>query len=250
MTDVLGWRCKFGIVTPSPNSVVQPEYDDMRPPGVTNHLARMHIEVPPVSGDKAFQELVRLIDESMEPALDRVMTVDPDHLILGVSVEAVWHGLAGAEKVRERMRAKGKGIDCTTAAEAVPNALRSVGAGPRIAVISPYTESGNDAVVRYFAECGYDAVRAMTILRDGPPKRFYNLTPDEIRRTLQAIDGDDVSAIVQFGANVPMARVAAHAETWLGKPVIAVNTATYWQALRVRGIHDKIVGYGQLLERH
>jgi maleate isomerase len=104
--------------------------------------------------------------------------------------------------------------------------------------------------VRYFAECGYEAVRAMTILREGPPKRFYNLTPDEIRRTLQAIDGADVSAIVQFGANVPMARIAAHAETWLGKPVIAVNTATYWQALRVRGIQDKITGYGQLLERH
>jgi len=250
VTDVLGWRCKFGVVTPSPNSVVQPEYDAMRPVGVTNHLARMHIEVPPVAGDKAFQELVRLIDEALEPALERVMTVDPDHVILGVSVEAVWHGLAGAEKVRERIRAKSRGVDCTTAAEAMPAALQAVGAGSRIAVISPYTESGNDAVVRYFAECGIDAVRAMTILRDGPPKRFYNITPDEIRRTLQAIDGTDVSAIVQFGANVPNARVAADAEAWLGKPVIAVNTATYWHALRVRGIHDKIAGFGQLLERH
>lgn len=248
MTDTLGWRCKFGVVTPSPNTVVQPEYDDMRPVGVTNHLARMHIEVPPVAGDKAFQELVRLIDEALEPALDRVMTVEPDHMILGVSVEAVWHGLAGAEKVRERIRGR-TGIDCTTAAEAMPAALAAVGAGPRIAVISPYTESGNDAVVRFFAECGIEAVRAMTILRDGPPKRFSKITADEICRTLQAVDGRDVSAIVQFGANVPMARLAAEAERWLNKPVIAVNTATYWQALRSRGIQDKVAGYGQLLER-
>ena len=33
MADVLGWRCKFGVVTPSTNTVVQPEYDEMRPRG-------------------------------------------------------------------------------------------------------------------------------------------------------------------------------------------------------------------------
>jgi maleate isomerase len=248
VTDSLGWRCKFGVVTPSPNRVVQPEYDGMRPVGVTNHLARMHLDVPPVAGDKAFRELVRLIDEALEPAIDRVMTAAPDHLILGVSVEAVWHGLAGAERVRERMRSR-SGIDCTTAAEAVPAALEAVDAGPRIAVISPYTESGNEAVVRFFAECGIEVKRALTIVRDGPPKRFSEITEDECRRTLLAVDGADVSAIVQFGANVPMARLAAEAEHWLGKPVVAVNTATYWHALRSRGIQDKVAGYGQLLER-
>jgi len=249
VTDTLGWRCKFGVVTPSPNRVVQPEYDGMRPVGVTNHLARMHLDVPPVAGDKAFQELVRMIDEALEPAVERVMTAAPDHLVLGVSVEAVWNGLAGAEKVRERMRRTSGGIDCTTAAEAVPAALEAVGAGSRIAVISPYTESGNAAVVRFFAECGIDVPRALTIFRDGPPKRFSEITEDECRRTLQAVDGEDVSAIVQFGANVPMARLAGEAEHWLGKPVIGVNTATYWHALRRRGIHDKVAGYGQLLER-
>lgn len=248
MTDSLGWRCKFGVVTPSPNRVVQPEYDGMCPVGVTNHLARMHLDVPPVASDAAFQALVRLIDEALEPAIDRVMTASPDHLILGVSVEAVWHGLAGAEKVRARMRDRA-GIECTTAAEAMPAALQALGAGSRIAVISPYTESGNDAVVRYFAELGIEAVRAVTIFRDGPPKRFSEITEDEIRRTLLAVDGEDVSAIVQFGANVPMARLAAEAEHWLDKPVVAVNTATYWHALRGRGIADKVAGYGTLLER-
>ena len=44
MVDYLGYRAKMGVTTPSTNTVVQPEYDDMRPPGVTNHLGRMHIE--------------------------------------------------------------------------------------------------------------------------------------------------------------------------------------------------------------
>ena len=44
-----------------------------------------------------------------------------------------------------------------------------------------------------------------------------------------------------------MARLAAQAEVWLGKPVIAINTATYWYALRRNGIRDKVAGFGRLL---
>jgi maleate isomerase len=47
-----------------------------------------------------------------------------------------------------------------------------------------------------------------------------------------------------------MVRLAAAAELWLGKPVIAVNTATYWHALRANGIRDQIEGFGRLLAEH
>jgi maleate isomerase len=45
-----------------------------------------------------------------------------------------------------------------------------------------------------------------------------------------------------------MVKLAAEAELWLGKPVIAINAATYWHALRANGIEDKIPGLGRLLE--
>jgi maleate isomerase len=41
MGDVLGWRRKFGAIGPSTNTVVQPDYDAMRPVGVTNHYSRI-----------------------------------------------------------------------------------------------------------------------------------------------------------------------------------------------------------------
>jgi maleate isomerase len=55
---------------------------------------------------------------------------------------------------------------------------------------------------------------------------------------------------VQFGANLPMAELAAEAERWLGKPVIAVNVATYWHALRSNGITDRARGRGRLFWEH
>jgi maleate isomerase len=47
-----------------------------------------------------------------------------------------------------------------------------------------------------------------------------------------------------------MTAVAADAERWLAKPVIAINAATYWYALRQYGIKDKVYGWGSLLSEH
>ncbi len=44
--------------------------------------------------------------------------------------------------------------------------------------------------------------------------------------------------------------LAGEAERWLGIPVIAINVATYWSALRANGIEDRIRGFGSLLAEH
>jgi maleate isomerase len=74
--------------------------------------------------------------------------------------------------------------------------------------------------------------------------------PEELRPKLIELNGNgrDVDAIIQVGTNLSMVRLAAAAEMWLGKPVIAINTATYWHALRANKIMDKIPGLGRLLE--
>ena len=59
-----------------------------------------------------------------------------------------------------------------------------------------------------------------------------------------------MDAIVQVGTNLAFAHVAPMAEFWLGKPVIAINTATYWHALRRNGITDRLEGFGALMEEY
>ena len=73
---------------------------------------------------------------------------------------------------------------------------------------------------------------------------------EELRGVLQGLDGPDVDAIVQAGTNLSMVRLADEAERWLGKPVIAINAATFWHALRACGISDRFAGYGSLLREH
>lgn len=65
---------------------------------------------------------------------------------------------------------------------------------------------------------------------------------------LRKLDGDDVEAIVQVGTNLAAIKTCAEAERWLGKPVLAINAVTYWDALRRGGIADRIAGCGSTLE--
>ena len=73
------------------------------------------------------------------------------------------------------------------------------------------------------------------------------VTPQHLRGVLNHLNGPDVDAIVQVGTNLSMVSLAAEYEAKWDKPVIAINTATYWHALRSCGIEDRVEGLGRLL---
>ena len=80
------------------------------------------------------------------------------------------------------------------------------------------------------------------------PRTIAQVPVDDIRKALRELDGDDVDALLQVGTALPTVAVAAEAERWLGKPVLAINAVTYWDALRHCGIEDRVSGYGRMLE--
>jgi maleate isomerase len=251
MTDALGWRLKLGVVTPSVNTIVQPEYDDMRPRGVTNHVARIHIRDWVTNDGDDFAGLVRDIDKGVDDAVERVLTCEPDCVVLGVSIEAVWEDPRAGEAIRDRLRARfGAGLRLIHAGDAIPAALRAVGVeeGP-IGVITPYQPTSEPHLRAFVENCGYELKTAVH-LRAPTAVRIAHISRETLQRELKVIAAERPRAIVQFGANMCMGRIAAEAEQWLGLPVIAVNTATYWYALRSNAIDDQAEGFGQLLARY
>ena len=248
MTDALGWRMKFGVIAPSTNTVVQPEFDMMRPRGVTNHFARIHIPNDPLRGDDDFEKLIATVDRELLGAVDRVMTCEPGHLIMGMSSETFWGGLDGSERLRERIE-EHAGVAVTMGSDAARQGLRHYGDVKRIGVVTPYMPVADRQVRRFFTDCGFEVVRLVG-LKCASPVLIAHVGELELRDAIRAVDGPEVEAIVQVGTNLAMARLAAAAELWLGKPVLAINTATYWRALRRNGIADPIDGFGALLRDH
>lgn len=247
MSDSLGWRRKFAVLVPSTNTSVQPEFDSMRPVGVTNHTSRIRIPNIPLRSDDDFKHLIQLIVDAQDEAVDNVMSCEPDHLVLGISAETFWDGLDASIELKARLE-KRTGLPVSMGAEACNDALRLFNAR-RLGVITPYFPIGDQNVKRYFEQSGF-TVGALVGLKCKSPVDIAKVSEDQLRQAILQVDSDDVDIIVQVGTNLAMARLAANAEIWLGKPVIAINTAIYWHALRSAGIGDKLYGWGSLMEHH
>lgn len=245
MTDSLGWRKKFAVIAPSTNTSVQPEYDDMRPRGVTNHFSRIRIPDTKVTDDESFMTMLNTIRVATLDAVDDAMSMSPDYVVMGMSAETFWDGAEGADKMLNDLRAR-TGNDVAMGSHACDAAIKKYGDIKRIAIITPYMPVGDTQVRRFFEETGYE-VLAIKGLKCGSPSLIAHEQPQTLKRAIEEVNDAQVEAVIQCGTNLAFGKVAAAAEFWLEKPVIAINTATYWYALRQNGIDDKIAGYGSLL---
>ena len=248
MTDSLGPRMKFGVIAPSTNTSVQPEYDDMRPVGVTNHFGRIHIPDNPVNSDTDFERLLKHIRAETFNAVDQVKTCSPGALIMGMSAETFWNGLEGSQELEKQVSERA-GVPVAMGSDACRAALDTYGGIKRIAVLTPYMPVGDAQVRSFFADCGFEVVRLIG-LKCRSPQLIAHESRTKLRDAVIKLNGEDVDAIVQVGTNLAFARLAGIAEFWLDKPVIAINTATYWWALRQAGIRDRVSGFGKLLTEH
>ena len=104
MADHLGYRVKFGALGPSTNTIVQPDFDDLRPPGVTNHYSRIIIPNNPVADDAGFLALVANIQGATLDAVDVLKSCEMDYLVMGMSAATFWDGRKGAEKYLAMMQ--------------------------------------------------------------------------------------------------------------------------------------------------
>jgi len=249
MPDSLAARAKFGVLAPSTNTSVQPEFDAMRPWGVTHHHSRLVIPDRRVTDDASFLRMMDDIRGALFPALEAVMTCRPDHVVLGMSAETFWDGLQGSACLKKKLQ-KAAGCEVTMGSDACRAALRAYGRSvKRLGVITPYMPVGDRQVRRFFTDCGYQVVNLLGLKCRGPVLIAHQ-SKQQLRDAINRVNRGKVDAVVQVGTNLAMAQVAAMAEFWLDKPVIAINTATYWHALRRYGIKDRIQGWGSLLSGH
>ena len=246
MRDVQGWRKKFGVLGPSTNTIVQPDFEAMRPVGVTNHYSRIFTPDAQAVSNESFRAGANTIAENVVDAVKSVMTCKPDYLVMGMSAVTFFEGARGADAFQSKVEDV-SGVKISIGSHACTAALRAYGGVKRIAILSPYWPVMNAEVGRYFTDMGFTVVRDIPLQCRSWTNIAEQTTPT-LRDALRKLDGDDVDAIVQVGTNLSMVKLAAAAEMWLGKPIIAINTATYWHALRANGIEDKIEGFGRLLE--
>ncbi|GMG86312.1 maleate cis-trans isomerase family protein [Biformimicrobium ophioploci] len=248
-------RAQIGVIIPSTNTGVEYDLQQFRIDGVTWHPSRFWIELRNWSdevnrsGDDentVFERFLDIMRGEIPVSIRNVLSARVNHIMLGMSAETFWGGLEGNIAFEREIREQIGSLGLTTGATATKDALHCFGA-KRISVITPYPEVGDANVRRFFSDIGFEVVHVKGLNRPSATAIAETRIQD-VLDGIREIDGDDVDAIIQCGTNLSTLDIFPTLEHWLQKPLIPINVATMWHALRACGIEDRVSGKGRLLE--
>jgi maleate isomerase len=244
--DVLGYRAKIGILVPASNTIVEPEMASMQPEGVTNHVSRMSRVKRPAHDLELYKKFLgKSVD--MDEALDLLAVCEPNIIVHGHSVDSFVGGMAATLAMKAHMESVAGGIPVMLPSLAILKALELLGKPKKLGILTPWMPPADEACAAFFKEQGYD-VLAIKGLQHPTPLDIATATPELLNKTVDEINVPGVECIIKVGTNSSMARLVPDMERRLGKPVLTVNTVTYWAGLRAIGIQDKLRGFGRLAE--
>ena len=118
----------------------------MSVPGVTSHFSRIHIRDQNLDSDDGMERLLEQIRAEIGGACERVLTCEPDYMVMGMSAETFWDGVEGNREFMQQINDI-TGLDVATGAEACERALHLFGAR-KIGVVTPYQPIGDENVVQ------------------------------------------------------------------------------------------------------
>ena len=233
MPDRFGPRGVFALFIPLQNANMQPEYELLRPAGINNQIYRFTLEIP----DKVPEAVLRVVDQGLG--------CWPDMVVIGNSVEMrVWTP-AQHEDYKASLQEILGDIPVVTAADACVAGLKTLGA-KRIAALSPMSDVYSESVQAFYQTRGFD-VPYHAGLQVKKPEDIIKVTLDQAREGFRKIDHDDVDTFLHVGGALGIVDMLDELEKDLGRPIVSVNAATYWYALRRHGISDPMPGFGKLL---
>ena len=245
----IGSRARIGVVLPSTNIAVEHDCQRLIPPGVTWHFARFFVGQPDLSSDNMFLAFIEEIRKTIPDAVRDIMTCEPSYIMMGMSAETFWGGLEGNVEFEAKLReGLGPDIGLTSGAAALKAAIDCFGA-KRVAALTPYQPVGDAQVRRFLEESGYEVTKVVGLKCDSATSIAHTPPSEVIDAVLNQLDGDDVDIIVQAGTNLSTLGIFPTLEKQLRKPLIPINVATIWHALRAQGVDDKFFGSGWLMEK-
>ena len=228
---------RIGLLVPSSNTTVEPEFYRALPREVTLHTARLFLT-------KIAPESILKMVEDMETQARLLASADVDVVVLGATAPSFLNGLGYDRELIQKLE-KATGKPATTTTTALVQAVKHVGAR-RVVLGSAYDDKVNGIAKSFLEASGIEVIgmKGLSIVDNLVVGR---LGPESAYEVGRAVDRADADAIVLACTNWRTMDSIERLERELGKPVISTTQATVWAALRIVGYVDGIPGYGRLM---
>lgn len=230
-----GLRLRIGLLVPSSNTTMEPEFYEMAPEGVSVHAARMRLE------DVTREGLIEMAGEARRAA-GLLATAGVGVIVYGCTTGSLVGGVEWEESLVGGIEDE-TGIKTLSTGGAVVEAIMALGGG-RVAVATPYTDDLNHLERAFLESRGVEvtAIRGLGLVRNLEIGRTGWEAVEGLVKSVAA--GSDLVFI--SCTNLPTIHLIEKLERELKRPVVTSNQASMWAALRGSGVMG-LEGYGELL---
>jgi maleate isomerase len=211
---------RVGLLGPSSNTVVEPDFARHVADGVTLHTARMQLREASAADERV------MVTVHAPKAAEDLGTLRPDLVAFCCTSAGAVLGTDGEDELIKRL-ASATGADVVSTNAAVHAYLRRAGF-QRIFVVTPYIQELNDEIASTLKDRGFDVAH---ICGMGIEENFElaMVPPQTIEDYVMSSVGDrrDFDAIFISCTNYRAWEVRDRLSEATGKPVVTSNQATF-----------------------
>ncbi len=229
---------RLGVILPSGNAAVEPQFEALRPWGMSCHYTRLAL-----TGSADAQLMA--MTAHVEPAALLLKDAGPSLIAFHCTAVSTWSrtlevGLLHRMHVATR-------LPVIATSQALTAALRAVGA-KKLVLLSPYQEGIAKREQVFMEEHGFDVLENMYLALDSPDQMIA-VPPEKWQALVRESDRDDADAVLVSCTAIRAAEAIDACEAMVGKPVVTSNSALIWYAARMLGIDGALPGIGVLGRR-
>ena len=232
-----GERGKIGLIVPSANTVMEPEFSKMAPAGIATFATRMFLKEVKV-------ETLAKMAEEVDRAVRELSTAQVDVLVFGCTSGSLLKGPEWDKEIVSRMK-KASRIPSITTSGAVIKALEAIGAR-RIAVATPYLDELNIRVKQFLEQHGFEVTETKGLgLSKGI--EIGNQYPETAYDLAKCVYRPGTDTVFISCTDFRTIEIIEKLERELCVDVITSNQASFWYALKRMKYSEPVKGYGKLL---
>jgi maleate isomerase len=228
---------RIGLLVPSSNTTVEPEFYRALPADVSLHVGRLPIEQ--VTPDR----VAEMVDP-LETEAKKLASANVDVIVLGAAAPSFLRGRGYDREVAARIE-KAAGKPATTASTALLASLEALGV-QRIALGTAYSSKVNDIAIAFLAANGIEVVRT-ECLGFVDNLEIGRLSVDTAYDVGQRVNCSEAQAVTFLCTNWQSMAIIERLEREIAKPVLSSTQFSVWAALKKVGYSKGIAGYGRLL---
>lgn len=233
-----GWRGRIGLLVPSINTTMEPEFWRIAPRGVSVHTGRI------AGGRHGTPEELRGMEAEARLSAKALANTEPSVVVYGCTSGSFFEGPAWNRMICEELTKITKAPTVTTAGAMADCLIRH--GHKKVTVVTPYVDLTNQRLKTFLAEHGIEVAELATFdmldMFD-----HAKILPDEIYKKVKEMVTPDASAVFVACTQLRALEVVDMLERDLGKPVYSAVQATAWRAFEELRIDPGITDCGSLL---